>query len=211
MEQAWGMPSVLVTKGAERDVALMTLTARGLPGASSSMAGRRYDHEAMPYGEFRHAMYANDRPDARAVPSWMLYDQQAKNRYLFLGTGRRSLARGYASESSALPTIATLAADFEVAPAVLEQTVERFNGFARVGRDEDFNRGESAYDCFYGDSTLPTPRLGPLERGPIYACACRPGTSDERRPRRRRALPRAHRRTAMCCPASMRRATARRA
>jgi len=32
----------------------------------------------------------------------------------------------------------------------LADTVKRFNGFAASGKDEDFNRGENAYDLLYG-------------------------------------------------------------
>ena len=45
----------------------------------------------------------------------------------------------------------------------------RFNELARRGHDDDFNRGDSAYDNYYGDPTLPNPNLYPLGKPPYYA------------------------------------------
>ena len=49
------------------------------------------------------------------------------------------------------------------------QTADRFNELARKGHDDDFNRGDSAYDNYYGDPTLPNPNLHPLGKPPYYA------------------------------------------
>jgi 3-oxosteroid 1-dehydrogenase len=58
----------------------------------------------------------------------------------------------------------------------LEETVQRFNQFAREGRDREFGRGESAYDRYYGDPTIkPNPCLAPLSRPPFYAIKLWPG------------------------------------
>jgi 3-oxosteroid 1-dehydrogenase len=58
----------------------------------------------------------------------------------------------------------------------LKATVERFNGFARTGVDEDFRRGESAYDRYYGDPTnKPNPNLGEISHPPYYAAKMVPG------------------------------------
>jgi succinate dehydrogenase/fumarate reductase flavoprotein subunit len=54
--------------------------------------------------------------------------------------------------------------------------VERFNGFARSGVDEDFHRGESAYDKYYSDPTVkPNPSLHSIDQGPFYAVKIVPG------------------------------------
>ena len=59
----------------------------------------------------------------------------------------------------------------------LAQTIERFNGFARTGVDEDFHRGESAYDKYYSDPTnKPNPSLGELTHPPYYAVKMVPAT-----------------------------------
>ena len=53
-------------------------------------------------------------------------------------------------------------------PSLLD-TVERWNTMARKGVDEDFHRGESAYDRYYGDPTLKNPVMDTIEQGPFYA------------------------------------------
>lgn len=62
-----------------------------------------------------------------------------------------------------------LAAKIDVPTAALRETAERFNELARQGHDDDFQRGDSAYDNYYGDPTLPNPNLYPLSKPPYYA------------------------------------------
>jgi 3-oxosteroid 1-dehydrogenase len=74
-------------------------------------------------------------------------------------------------------TIEELAVACGMDPKKLKATVERFNGFARNGRDEDFHRGERAYDRFIGDWTRPgaNASLGEIAEGPFYAIPVVPG------------------------------------
>ena len=62
-----------------------------------------------------------------------------------------------------------LAAKIGVPAGQLRDTAERFNELARSGHDDDFNRGDSVYDNYYGDPTLPNPNLYPLGKPPYYA------------------------------------------
>lgn len=57
----------------------------------------------------------------------------------------------------------------------LVATVNRFNDFARNGHDDDFYRGDSAYDNYYGDPTLPNPNLAEIKKAPFYALRLYPG------------------------------------
>ena len=73
-------------------------------------------------------------------------------------------------------TLESLAEEIEVPPAALRATVDRFNGFATSGIDEDFHRGESAYDKYYSDPTVkPNPSLHSIDQGPFYAVKIVPG------------------------------------
>ena len=61
-------------------------------------------------------------------------------------------------------TLDDLAAQIDLDPVALRATVDRFNGFARAGVDEDFHRGASANDRYYSDPRAkPNPTLGPIE------------------------------------------------
>ena len=79
-------------------------------------------------------------------------------------------------DGAAHATLAELAALIGVDPAALAKTVVRFNEFAETGRDEDFGRGDSAYDRYYGDPNCrPNPNLASLTRPPFYAVRIVPG------------------------------------
>jgi 3-oxosteroid 1-dehydrogenase len=74
------------------------------------------------------------------------------------------------------PTLESLAAKIDIDPVRLGATAERFNGFARTGVDQDFGRGRTVYDNYYGDPRVkPNPNLGPLEKAPFRAVRVYPG------------------------------------
>jgi 3-oxosteroid 1-dehydrogenase len=135
--------------------------------------GRRIENESCGYMEFGQAMYR-----AGAVPAWAVFDSNHRRKYpwgmaLPGKPPRDQIESGYMKR---FDTLEALAAGCGIDPAGLAATVSRFNGFARAGVDEDFHRGESAYNHYYGDPKVkPNPNLGPLERAPFYAVALYPG------------------------------------
>jgi 3-oxosteroid 1-dehydrogenase len=170
MDDAWWGPSIPLPTGP-----FFCLAERSLPGCLIvNGAGRRFVNESAPYVDAVHAMYDND-----AVPSWLILDQRYRGRYLLAGRspGQRLPRSWY--ESGAVhraSTLRELATRIGVPAEALESTVTRFNGFADTGRDEDFGRGDSAYDRYYGDPhTRPNPNLGRVDRAPFHAIQIVPG------------------------------------
>lgn len=141
-------------------------------------SGERYMNEGGSYMEFCQGMLARHQT-VPAVPSWWIMDSQYIQRYMLAdtmpGAGKPAawLSEGYLHKAD---TIEGLAKTCGVDPLKLKATTERFNGFARTGRDEDFHRGARAYDRWLGDPThKPNPALGTVEKGPFYAVTVVPG------------------------------------
>ncbi|MCD4525186.1 3-oxosteroid 1-dehydrogenase [Nocardioides sp. cx-173] len=156
------------------------LAERNLPGSIIvNQAGERFMNEALPYVEAVHEMYAGEATGVGHVPSWMVIDQRYRNRYVFAGLMPRQPFPGRWYKDGVIRTadsLAALAAEIEVPAAALTATVERFNRFARSGTDEDFHRGESAYDKYYSDPTVkPNPSLHTIDQGPFHAVKIVPG------------------------------------
>ncbi len=140
--------------------------------------GVRYQNEAGSTIEFCRRMLAHNANGA-TVPSWLVFDSQYLNTFMLAGSmpgpkkpqawfDEKFLRKG--------ETLEALAADCGIDPASLRASVERFNELARKGRDDDFQRGESAYEQWLGDPLREGSKtLGPVEQGPFYAVQLYPG------------------------------------
>ena len=175
MDDAWWGPSIPLTGGP-----FFCLSERSLPGCILvNQAGQRFVNEAAPYVDAVHAMYDRHSDAAPHIPAWLILDQRYRNRYVFAGLPpRRPLPRRWYAAGTVFKagTIEDLAGQIGVRRDGLAQTVRRFNQFAASGRDEDFSRGDSAYDRYYGDPRCrPNPNLAPLAQPPFYAVKIVPG------------------------------------
>jgi 3-oxosteroid 1-dehydrogenase len=175
MDDAWWGPSIPLTSGP-----VFCLAERSLPGSIFvNAAGERFMNEAAPYVDAVHTMYDRHTEDNPHIPCWMIVDQRYRNRYVFTGVPpRRPLPRRWYAAGAVLRagSLADLAGQIGVSADGLAKTVDRFNEFARDGRDADYGRGDSAYDRYYGDPNCkPNPNLAPLAEPPFYAIKIVPG------------------------------------
>jgi 3-oxosteroid 1-dehydrogenase len=174
MDDAWWGPSIPLSGGP-----YFCLSERNLPGCVMvNGAGQRFVNESAPYVDAVHAMYDGHTPENPHIPAWLVFDQRYRNRYVFAGLppGRPLPRRWYAAGAVVkADDLAGLASAAGVDADGLVKTVARFNEFAAAGKDEDFGRGDSAYDRYYGDPRLANPNLAALDRPPFYAVKVVPG------------------------------------
>ena len=175
MDDAWWGPSIPLSGGP-----YFCLAERSLPGCLLvNGAGQRFVNESAPYVDAVHAMYDGHCDAVPHIPSWLITDQRYRNSYVFAGLPpRKPLPRRWYAAGAVYraPTVAELADQVGIDPAALAKTVVRFNEFAQAGRDEDFHRGNSAYDRYYSDPRRrPNPCLAPLDTPPFYAVKIVPG------------------------------------
>jgi 3-oxosteroid 1-dehydrogenase len=170
MDDAWWMPAFKRPDG----VMSVLVSERSIPRSIIvDQTGRRFVNEAVPYVTFVHRQLAGGHD-----PIWFVFDRKAKNRYQFGGVmpGQAFPDDWYTSGlMHRAESIEALASGIGVPSASLRETVSSFNGFARAGRDSDFGRGESAYDNYYGDPTLPQPTMDVIGSAPFYAARIQAG------------------------------------
>lgn len=180
LDEAWWFPAIQWPDGRMQ----FMLNERMMPAQFIvNGAGKRFMNEAAPYMDFGHAMIDGQRSGVTHIPCWLITDHRSFNRYVVGGhlpipkipgapvpTGRKIppawLESGVVKEAT---TWDEMAAKIGVPADQLAETARRFNELARKGHDDDFNRGDSVYDNYYGDHTLPNPNLYPLGDPPYYA------------------------------------------
>lgn len=182
MREAWWMPATLAPGVKYTNVLMIE---KSLPhGIFVNRAAKRFLNEGENYNDLVIKMYEQDARDHASIPAWFVVDATYRSRYN-LGPVLPSFVMpdkklppalqpgaGWLRKADSLEDLATrcgLDAD------ALRATVERFNGFARRGVDDDFHRGESANDRYYSDPRAkPNPTLGPIETPPFYAIPVTP-------------------------------------
>lgn len=180
LDEAWWFPAIQWPDGRMQ----FMLNERMMPAQFIvNGEGKRFINEAAPYMDFGHAMIEGQKSGVTHIPCWLITDHRSFNRYVVGGhlpipkipgapvpTGRKIPAAWLDSgvvKSAA--SWAELAAKIGVPTDQFRATAARFNQLARNGHDDDFGRGDSVYDNYYGDPTLPNPNLYPLGDPPYYA------------------------------------------
>ena len=141
-------------------------------------SGVRYMSEGGSYMAYCKGMLERNK-SVPAVPSWAVFDAQYLRTYILAGTmpGTKKPQRWYdEGYLKTADTLEGLAGSLKIDPATLKATVERFNGFVAQNRDDDFHRGERAYDRWLGDWLhKPSASLGSISEPPFYAVPVLPG------------------------------------
>jgi succinate dehydrogenase/fumarate reductase flavoprotein subunit len=208
MHSAWGSPVVLEQALAEDPALIANFSLIGDSVFSVNKYGRRACNEKTTYNDRTQSHFAWD-PARAEYPSFLQFailDERARQRFA-RGDAPMDHQAGnfipplgeespYLVRADTLPELVDrlrerlaaldgrvggvqLADDFL---ARLQETIERFNGFARTGVDEDFHRGESAIELLMhggraDDNDLPNETMYPLAaEGPYYATILAPGS-----------------------------------
>ncbi|MFT3930651.1 MAG: FAD-dependent oxidoreductase [Spongiibacteraceae bacterium] len=142
-------------------------------------SGVRYMNEGGSYMAYAKKMLERNQT-VPAIPSWAIFDSQYLRRYPLGGPSTPSKKKQQSWKEAGYlkcaDTIEALAREINIDATALKNTVERFNGFVAKNRDEDFHRGERAYDNWLGDPThQPSATLGSIDQAPFYAVPVHPG------------------------------------
>jgi succinate dehydrogenase/fumarate reductase flavoprotein subunit len=131
-------------------------------------------NEGAPYNDIGRVFHNFDPGSYTAanLPCWAVFDSQYRRRYTVLNVLPRSPDPDWLAREE---TLDALAARVGIDAAGLAASVERWNAFARQGRDCEFHRGETAFERANGDTSSPHPNLGTIEEPPYYALPVYPG------------------------------------
>ncbi|WP_262402068.1 FAD-binding protein [Actinomadura sp. CNU-125] len=156
LDQAWFCPGLATPDGR----AAFTLGFRG--GLIVDGTGGRFANESLPYDRMGREMVAVDDRG----PMHLIFDSKSKGLPAIAvppAVPEEHLAAGTWVKAD---TLDELAAKIGVPADALAASVERFNGFAAKGVDEDFHRGEDPYDRYF---TGGGHGLVAVDEGPFYA------------------------------------------
>ena len=152
---------------------------RGKPGTLAiDPAGRRFVNEATSYHLFGEALFATLCRFPQST-CHLICDETFIEKY---GLGmvrprrmnlRAAIEDGYVVTAK---TLDDLAGRLHIQANALSATVARHNWFAETGKDEEFGKGEDAYQRNLGDPAHgPNPCIGPIAKPPLYALKIYPG------------------------------------
>ncbi len=176
MENAWWCTTKCVP-GAEYP--FLNIITKSMPGSIVvNGAGLRFSNESQNYMSFLKESFAKHNDGSPCFPCYMIFDTRFRFKRTVWPASLPFLPKRYYDERFMAKgrTIEELATNMGIDPAGLAATVKRFNVFAETGKDEDFLRGDAAYDRYYGDPDVkPNPCLGPIRRAPFFALRLQPG------------------------------------
>jgi succinate dehydrogenase/fumarate reductase flavoprotein subunit len=171
MNESWWFPAFAAVDGTQPGI---MLAERSMPGSLIvDQRAERFVNEATDYMSFGQRILEREQGGAPVTKMWFVFDQTYKNRCVIAGAifPRAPIPAAWyeAGVAHRGDSARELAVSAGLPADAFEQTVRRFNDLAANGIDDDFGRGASRYDQYYGDPTnVPNPNLRPLT-GPMCA------------------------------------------
>jgi len=172
MSASWGW-SVVQIPGEEYEGRILSrgiVPEKSLPHCILvNRQGRRFVNEAASYNAMFKPLWALGANSGQYtnLPAWYVFDEQYHEKYVFLTAMPGEPYPPWVIQGD---TLQELAQKTGIDPEGLKETCNRFSKFAAEGVDHDFQRGESAFDHYWGDKeNKPNPSLGSIEKPPFYA------------------------------------------
>jgi len=176
MKDAWWTTTLCVP---DEPTPRLSIMEKSFPGSCVvNKAGKRFANESQNYMAFQKELFATHSDETPNAPAWQIFDARFRRNFMVgpLMTAamkpdwqipKKWFDTGFVAKAN---TIRELASIMGIDPDGLEETIGKMNDFARTGVDEDFHRGESAYDRYYADPAIkPNPCLAPFDEAPFYA------------------------------------------
>ena len=165
MDQAWWSPGMTHPDG--RSAFALWFTG----GIFVNQDGDRFVNESQAYDRAGRKIIAQLQDGSITLPYWMIYDDKegevppVKAANVTIVEKEKYVAAGLWHTAD---TLGELAEKIGVPAGRLAATVARFNEFAATGVDEDFRRGDEAFDRAFSGGASP---LVSIERPPFHAAA----------------------------------------
>jgi succinate dehydrogenase/fumarate reductase flavoprotein subunit len=177
MTRAWWQPSGAIPGETYegRQLSRFLAAERSAPHTILvNRAGRRFVNEGAPYNDIGRVFQTFDPAtySYANLPCWAVFDSQYRRRYPVLATLPGTPDPGWLIRDE---TLDGLSEKVGIDADGLANTVERWNGFSRQGKDCEFHRGETAFERAAGDQQTAHPNLGTIEEPPFYALPVYPG------------------------------------
>jgi len=180
MTSAWWVPTLAIPEaqwqsGETRNMPV--LIERTLPhGIMVNRDGKRFCNEAANYSALAGAFHAFDPAtyDYPNLPAYLIFDSQYRERYPLASFMPGTPLPDWVAKADTLDELAEITG---IDAGNLPATVSRFNDLAERLDDQDFGRGKTDYDHFYGDRSRngAAATLGALTKAPFYAVEIRMG------------------------------------
>ena len=165
MDQAWWSPGMTHPDG--RSAFALWFTG----GIFVNQLGRRFVNESAPYDRLGREIIAALDSDGLALPFWMIYDDREGTVPPVKATNVSMVETSKYEDAGLWHTadsLEELAETLGIYAAGLVATVARYNKMVADGVDNDFGRGDEAYDRAFSGGDSP---MTPIDEPPYHAAA----------------------------------------